>query len=61
MQGLSWRERTGARLRWWQRQLYQAWCRRTGRCYGCGHRRDRHKFGCSYRPGRGERLSMREL
>lgn len=60
MDGLTWSERAGARLRYRRMQLRRAWYRLTGRCHGCGYRRDQHRFGCDYRPGKGARLSMRE-
>jgi len=36
-----------------------AFGRVTGRCPECKLRKDHHRFGCSRRPGRGQRFSMR--
>lgn len=53
------RERAQAWLRYEVYRLNHAWLQLTGRCPACRQRHGQHKFGCSRRPGKGIKLSVR--
>jgi hypothetical protein len=45
-----------ARLRYYNGRRHRLWLQATLRCPQCMSRRPKHRFGCSRRPGRGERF-----
>lgn len=57
MNGLTWQEQFSAWLVYRGYRIRRRWL--TGQCPGCPKRwRGPHKFGCSYRPGRGLRINV---